>query len=331
MDLPSYNTPDDLPWPLIVSALQGELSPEEDVRFRGWLAASDMNQEKYERLSHIWREEMKDYGLYTQADESDAWQDLQERLSRNSLAPVIDGGFKARKPVSTRWTIAAALILLAGVAVLWKSFSKSAVLKYETVSGEQKRISLPDGSTVTLGPQTSLRVKNGYNSKGRTVILGSGEATFEVLHQEQQVFSVEMDEATVRDIGTSFTIRKTKDSINVVVSSGKVGFTQKATGETRELSAGSSLSFYTMPGHNGEIRTSVSLRFDDAPLSSILQTLEKHYGKHIILTDTTAAHKKLTLHLDGESLADALKIICASIDLDYTSDKSGYILKKREQ
>jgi ferric-dicitrate binding protein FerR (iron transport regulator) len=146
-----------------------------------------------------------------------------------------------------------------------------------------------------------------------------------------------MDAARVRDIGTSFTIQKTQDSILVSVSAGEVAFTQKASGRTREITAGGSLCLYTGASHRGEIRETASpsvamdsLRFDDAPLSAVLATLEKRSGQSIRLTDTLMAQKRLTIKLGGESLEEALRLICASMHLDYTPQPGGYVLGRRD-
>ena len=115
MDSQSPHTYDDLPWQLIVPALQGELSPEESGRFDEWLAASPVNREKYQRLLHIWQEGIADYTVYEQADEKQAWEALRGRLDE---ARVVAGNFNRRPALTRRWTIAAALVLVAGGAAL---------------------------------------------------------------------------------------------------------------------------------------------------------------------------------------------------------------------
>jgi len=201
----------------------------------------------------------------------------------------------------------------------------------------RKKISLPDGSTVSLSEQTRIRIEPDYNKGGRKVILTAGEAYFEVSHQERLPFMVDMDGASITDIGTSFTVQKTKDSINVIVSTGKVAFIKKGTGETREISAGSSLCLYTTQQHFGEIRatglandSADSLRFDNAPLSDVVAVLQKLSGKKILLSDTATAQKRLTVHLEGESFDNALKIICASLNLEYAEKSGVYTLKNRD-
>lgn len=327
----SYN---DLPWPLITQALQGGLSPEESLRFGEWLAASPVNQEKYERLLSIWKEGLTDYPIYQAANEDRAWEALRKQLgagmeaSGGKIVTVLPVSQKKKVPMG-RWLAAAALVLLAGGLTWWYASGEDTV-QYATGAGEQKEVALPDGSRLVLQPQTHLRLARGYNRTGRTVILLGGKASFKVAHQAQRPFLVEMDAASVRDIGTSFTVSKTKDSISIAISEGKVAVTTKETGETRELSAGAALCLYTSAQHRGEVRISGNtsqLRFDDAPLSEVIAALQKQYGKSILLQDTAIAQKRLTVHLDGESFEDAVKIVCASLNLEFISDKGNYILK----
>jgi len=329
MDSQSSYTYDDLPWQLIVPALQGELSPVESLQFDEWLAASPANREKYQRLVHVWQEGIADYSIYQNADESLAWEALRGRLGE---VPVIRTDFRQRSSTTRRWAVAAALLLIAGgAAILYNR--KGDGVSYETATGEQKTVALPDGSTITLQQHTTIRLADDYNRNARTVVLLGGEASFDVAHQQQRPFVVDMDAASVKDIGTSFTIVKTADSIRLIVSSGKVAFTKKETGETRELGAGGSLCLYTATAHRGEIRTTDSaglLRFDNSPLADIVAALQKQYGKSIRLGDSTLAQKRLTVHLDGESLEDAIKTVCASLHLDYSTDETGYILKKKD-
>jgi len=347
MDSPS--TYDDLPWELIVSALQGELSPDEDLRFRQWLDLSADNQQKYDRLLKIWKDGLADYTLYRQADEIKAWgalqgrmgDTLQGRMSGNTLAhkeaKVIRASFGKRQSLTRRLLSVAAVFLLTIGLGYWYFSGRSARILYETAAHEQKRISLPDGSTVVLTPQTRIQLARNYNIADRTVILAEGEAHFEVSHQEQLPFMVDMDGASVKDIGTSFTIQKTTDSVKVMVSAGKVAFVKKETGESREISAGSSLCFYSTQHRFGEIKATEpanngadSLRFDNSPLSDVITALQRLSGKKILLSDTATAQKRLTVHLDRESFDNNLKIICASLNLEYVEKNGIYILKSRD-
>lgn len=339
------STYQDLPWQLIVSALQGELSPADSAQLEAWLAASPANRERYGRLVRLWKEGMEDYVGYETADPDRAWEALRQRLGEDaSLLPTPPLQEGATVPEARtvfhprladklarvrRWTLAAALVLLSVGIGLWQYLGRQQVTQYATTIGQQRTIALPDGSTVVLGPQTHFQLPRKFNKTDRTVILLDGQAHFDVVHQTQQPFIVDMDLASVRDIGTSFTITRTADSIIVAVSAGRIAFREKETGETREVSAGGSLCLYTTQ-HRGQIRVIAAgdaLRWDDAPLSQVIDALEKHYGTTIRLEDTTIAQKRLTIHLDGESLEHAIQVICVSLNLQSAPDGTGYILR----
>ncbi|HEX9509252.1 MAG TPA: FecR domain-containing protein [Puia sp.] len=343
--LPTY---DNFPWDLIVSALRGDLSPDEDLQFRQWLADNPDNQQKYDQLQQLWKEGMADYIFYQEADEVKAWDALQRRMgdrgsaggntgSERDEAKVISASFRKRAPLIKRLVTVAAVFLLAIGTGWWYFFGKNGPILYETAVNEQRKISLPDGSTMVLKPQTRIQLVRRYNKASRTVILTSGEAFFEISHHEELPFIVDMETASIKDIGTSFTVQKTEDSIKVMVFSGKVAFSKKEAREAMEISAGSSLCFYIREERFGEIRATDtagsgagSLRFDNSPLSDVIAALQKVSGKKISLTDTVIGQKRLNVNLEGESLDNALKIICASLNLEYAGKNGTYILKTKD-
>jgi transmembrane sensor len=333
----SLQTYDNFPWELIVSALQGKLAPEEELLFRQWLALSQENREHYEKLQQLWKEGLSDYVFYRQADEVKAWAALQQRIGGGQRQASGGGAVspvpRKRVPVIGRWMAVAAVFLLVAGAGWWYFAGKNVPVLYETAS-EQKKIVLPDGSSMIIEPRTRIRIAPDYNKAGRTVILASGKAQFDVAHQAQLAFTVDVDVASIKDIGTIFTVERTQDSIKVTVSVGKVAFIQKETGESQEIAAGRSLVFYPTEHRFGNIRPADgdadSMRFNNAPLSGVIAALQEVFGKKIALSDTTLGQKRLTADLKGVSFVDAMKIVCASLNLDYAETNGGYLLKARD-
>ena len=334
--LPTY---DNSTWDMIVSALQGTLSPDEDLQFRQWLTISPDNPKKFEQLQHIWKDGLTDYTRYQETDEIEGWKSFTERIATPPPedATTIGSHFGQRPPLIRRLAAIAAVLILAAGAGWWYLAGQRNPLLYETAHNEQKKISLPDGSTVVLNPQTRIRLTHSYSTTARTVILSEGEAYFEVSRQEQLPFVVDMDGASVKDLGTSFSVQKTPDSIKVLVSAGKVAFIDKGTGESREISAGSSLCLYTTQHHFGELRSTgladsidKSLQFFNSPLSEVITVLQKVSGKKILINDTAIRQKKLTAHLGGESFDNAIKIICASLNLEYDEKDGIYLLRNND-
>ena len=311
---------------LIIAALQGELTSEDKLQLEAWLAISAANRAQFERLEQVWKEGVADYPRYLEVDETRAWSEVQARLDPGAaprMRVVPRAGMVARIG-RWRWAVAAAvLLLIVGGVEIWQRAPNGEGARYETAAGEQRSITLADGTTVAMEPQTKMLV-----SGTRMVLLLGGKAGFDVTHHNDKPFEVVMDGASIRDIGTNFVAFKTTDSIGVEVTDGKVAFTNRVTGETRELAAGGTLSMLMSPGHRGEMQTA-ELRFDNARLKSVITAMQTRFGKKIGLTDTALGNKRLTVHLDGETFDDAVRVICASLNLESQADSTGYILKNR--
>lgn len=81
-----------------------------------------------------------------------------------------------------------------------------------TARGEQSPypLVLADGTKVWLNAESSITFPTAFNQKERIVKL-SGEAYFEVKHNDQQPFKVQTDKQTIEDIGTSFDVNAYAD------------------------------------------------------------------------------------------------------------------------
>ena len=334
----------DLPWDLIVSALQGEPSPEEDVQFQQWLGLSPDNRSTYERLQRMWEEEMTDYAFYQQAGEVHAWEELRNRMGEGALSGQMgavlsdeevetrlvaiqgEATRSRRRIVMMRWAAVAAVLLLLAGGEWWYVSRKGE--QYVTAAGETKQVSLPDGSMVGMTENTNIRVESGYDKTDRKLVLVSGIARFDVAHHPERPFEVEMGDVSVKDIGTSFTIERMRDSIKVSVWEGKVAMVRRETGETREITEGREETFYMAAHKFGEVGIrSYGLKFDGQTLVEVVAAMEKQSGRKIVLKDTAIAQRRLTVRLDGETLEDAIKTVCATLNLEYSLENGVYILR----
>lgn len=91
---------------------------------------------------------------------------------------------------------------------------RSYAANYETAKAEYQKEELDDGSTIDIGPVSSLAIN--FTSENRTVVLGTGEATFSVAKAENRPFVVVAGPGTITAIGTQFNVRR--DSNRVVIS-----------------------------------------------------------------------------------------------------------------
>lgn len=91
---------------------------------------------------------------------------------------------------------------------------------YATATGEIRRISLPDGSILTLGPESAIALK--YTESRRSVELIAGMAYAEVSPDPARPFSIRSDTFFATAMGTAFDISADAGFIGVSVDHGLV-------------------------------------------------------------------------------------------------------------
>jgi ferric-dicitrate binding protein FerR (iron transport regulator) len=77
---------------------------------------------------------------------------------------------------------------------------------FKTDNGERKMITLTDSTKIWLNAASKLRVDKGFGKENRDVYL-SGEALFDVVHNESLTFIVHTDKYNVKDLGTVFNVK----------------------------------------------------------------------------------------------------------------------------
>jgi Fe2+-dicitrate sensor, membrane component len=332
-DLDKYN----IPWDLISGSISGSLTAEEQHQLKHWLDNDPENKKRYADIQTMWKNGLEDYKYYRQANENEAWEALSSKLQQpDPEKRIINVKFAQRQFNIIKFTAVAAVFLgLVGLA-LWLLLLRNNSAIYETSENEQKVFLLTDGTSMTLKSNTRVELSPDYNKKNRVILMTSGEVYFEVKHLPEKPFIIELGSTQVKDIGTSFTVKKDETEIKVDVTAGKVAFEKHKTGEVRELTAGNKLVYNLQNESFGETKSNNSssedqlqlLNFNNTPLSQVLISIEKAFGKKVIADDSITANKKLTAHLGGMSYNKAMEVICKSMSLIYTEDDSIGILKK---
>jgi transmembrane sensor len=127
-----------------------------------------------------------------------------------------------QRPARRFWPIAAAIVLMSMLGVLWLSMTRGQVI--ETERGERREVALPDGSLVRVDPETRLRIS--YQDDARRVYLEHGRALFRVAKSPTRPFWVRAADTSIRAIGTAFAVERHENEVVVTVSEGKVAVVQ---------------------------------------------------------------------------------------------------------
>jgi transmembrane sensor len=122
-----------------------------------------------------------------------------------------------------RWSIAASVVVAVMAALGYGDWQAG---RYATDFGEQRVITLADGSVVSLNTESALKVD--LSSSRRVITLLKGEAFFRVAHDPSRPFEVLARKATVKAVGTQFNVRMTPQATVVSVLDGTVEIREPA-------------------------------------------------------------------------------------------------------
>jgi transmembrane sensor len=219
---------------VIALPLRWPVSPNPDVARKqaiAWLARSDRGLSPAERLEfHRWRSQPDNASALQDIDV--VWSDLDPVVALRELFPPPRAAVRQR-----RWglvlgvTASLAVLALATAALLqWRSLPANAtpdaapvarVDTYTTAVGEQRSISLADGSVLTLN--TDSRVEVSLDGGPRSVRLLRGEAHFVVSPDAQRPFQVTAQGRLIQAVGTAFDLRLRKElTLDLTVTDGSV-------------------------------------------------------------------------------------------------------------
>jgi transmembrane sensor len=188
----------------------GPLSAEERAQFEAWKQANPLHAEAFARLSGHWKD----------LDVLAALADMPTERPLHKRTAVWAGlGMAA----------AAAFAVFIGVGQLapgtpgaLEIASHPGLDVYKTRVGDQQKITLEDGTIVTLN--TASRIETRINASERSIRLLEGEAFFDVAHDTSRPFRVYAGDGVTVAVGTAFSVRLNEDAVEVVVSEGKVSY-----------------------------------------------------------------------------------------------------------
>lgn len=194
---------------MIHKHLRRELSDPDQLDLKKWLDQDSEHRQILKDMEKAWQLS-NDYQTDFTPDLKKGLKSLRKRIASDqanvrSLTPKGKKHF-FRFPYS----IAASLLLLIAALAVWNfGFRPPDMLSATTGPGEQKVISLTDGSRVILNEHSTLSYPSFFRAD-REVRL-SGEAFFEVHQDKQYPFTVMTHRTKTEVLGTSFNLRAYQD------------------------------------------------------------------------------------------------------------------------
>jgi transmembrane sensor len=219
--------------------------------------------------------------------------------------------------IRTRVLTAAAMLAFVSVGT-WLYLGRNA---YETGVGEQRSITLPDGSIVELNARSSVRIA--YRAQERGIELLSGQALFRVASDKTRPFIVRSDGAQVRAVGTQFDIYRKKTGTVVTVLEGRVAILSASAATAPEpgvpefLVAGEQATVTPTRAAKTE-RPNVAaatawaqhqLVFDGTPLREVIEEFSRYSPRRLVIDSPNLADLKISGQYTSASPESLLKFL----------------------
>lgn len=183
------------------------LNETEKAELTQWLAADSRHEAAYAEIQSFW----------TQLGQP-------RRLGAAAAVGLELARLQRRRRRQQAWSLmgATALVACAFFAFRWQE-TPSLPEEKRIVVMRPERQTLPDGSVLELKERAKVKVDFTATSKGpRRVILQQGEAHFQVTPDADRPFLVTAGAVEVRAVGTAFAVGMGIQSIEVVVTEGRV-------------------------------------------------------------------------------------------------------------
>ena len=190
-----------------------------------------------------------------------------------------------------------------------------------THNGETREIILSDNSRITLNAGSVLIYPEKFSSTERTVFL-SGEAIFEVTHNEALPFMVNTTDLTIQVHGTTFNVNAYPEArgTSATLCEGSISATLKRSGESILMVPDERLDYDRQTGKSSIVRVNSAedtawkrgdMCFRSENIHTIVKAIERKYGINTYITSGKYDDMILTAKfIQGESMEQMLGAIC---------------------
>ena len=318
-----------------------DVSVEETLAWQGWLRESPYHARAFARIEEV----SQVLRAVPPPPAVPASQLAGDRY--DASIPLKDW----KEPVAVRWpwvTLALAAVC-AGIvvaALFWKAPIPNT---FTTAVGENRLVTLTDGSTISLGGDTRVAVV--MSETGRTIDLMKGEALFKVAKDVARPFKVRAGDATVVAIGTAFNVQRDSDRAIVSVTEGRVlvepaadflpvSLLQefKPNLRTVRLDAGQQTTAGSMgiaePSQVEDPAAATAwqsgrLAFHLQPLRYVLEDVNRYAAKPIVLEGESLGALEITGTVERENISGWVGSLERAFDLQAVEEDDRIVIRAR--
>lgn len=303
--------------------------------YTGHEVSEDIKERVLERISRSKDEEELNDAFRDLWDKADtAYMDEEEISSAYARLDNIGNGSKKEAKTHRIFTwarVAAVMVPLIMLVVFTKLYMQMndrlkmgqavAMLQEHTINKEYKTITLEDGTKVSLKQSSVLIYPSSFQGSERKVFL-TGEAFFDVKHDDKMRFHVSTPYFEITDLGTSFTVSSytTDEEVSTTLKTGRVDV--RLIGEDRSfvLNPNEQLVYnvrtksvnihQVTKNEDGVSWRNKSIDLNDVTLVKAADIMGKTYGVKFTFLSQRYQDTKITVHFNrGETLVGAMSIV----------------------
>ncbi|MEM1406583.1 MAG: FecR domain-containing protein [Bacteroidota bacterium] len=205
----------------------------------------------------------------------------------------------------------------------------------QTQRGQKRTVKLSDGSTIRMNYETEIRVPEKFEGKERIVYL-TGHAHFNVARDTERPFVIYTDDSKTQVLGTSFDINTKEEETEIIVTSGKVAFSEK---DKQENQVTLTLNDRAVLSTGKEIKTDKvdaltltawkdnRLVLKDKTLKEIVSVLEPWFDVQVTVENQQLLDDRFNLSLNNPPLTEALERLTFMGSFDYEIDGKKVIIR----
>lgn len=249
-----------------------------------------------------------------------------------------EAGWSRRQTLRVAASLAAVMV---GSSATFSVMSHAREKTITTGVGEQKTLTLEDGSIVFVNVDTMLRYH--FTSDWRAITLMRGDALFTVAKDKARPFIVTVGALEARAVGTEFSVSLRTGHTHIAVRQGLVTISDTGKGPAaRPQMVKAGWAWTAGPARIGrsakaepialqrigEWRTRV-VTYEDVSLGEVIDDLHRYFPGRIILTDAGLKQQRVTLRLPLQQQAETIETLAKLLSLSPDVQPDGSVRLSR--
>ena len=315
---------------LITKVLNNEASSEEILCFSLWLSDGEDNRNEYKKLKSYWDAEISfNHTLNPELSFKKTQYKIQKEQQSN----------KIKRTKIYLISIAASLLILLGSGFFFARTSETITIEHFTYITDNNKIefTLPDETKIYLNKNSKFAYTNQYNKDVRSIKM-EGEAYFEIRNNPEKPFIVEVGDARIRVLGTSFNVKIDENAnIRTTLTEGSLCF--ETSDQQVILSPNQQLS-YVASSRNIEVSpadidkvlawTEGVIRLKNMKFSDLIDDFKKQFKVNIMINNEQLKNSSISMtgsFAEGQSLEEIFKVIAITYPFTWEKKDGSYYIK----